>query len=105
RPIPPSPPPTPPPSPYPPLFRSVLRRLIRRAVRHARLLGVDRPLLVELAGVAVELFGPVYPEVGRSADLVRRVVSPPGRPGRRADRKSTRLNSSHVSISYAVFCL
>src|SRR5699024_12758800 len=27
----------------------------------------------------------------------------PGRP--RRDRKSTRLNSSHVSISYAVFCL
>src|SRR5438067_7932315 len=25
--------------------------------------------------------------------------------GRRLDRKSTRLNSSHVSISYAVFCL
>src|SRR6266513_5588517 len=36
----------------------------------------------------------------------------PGRPAasrrprrRRRDRKSTRLNSSHVSISYAVFCL
>src|SRR5690349_23217846 len=38
----------------------------------------------------------------------------PGRRGRRArrvrsllgqDRKSTRLNSSHVEISYAVFCL
>src|SRR5699024_11384444 len=34
-----------------------------------------------------------------------------GRPGRPkiqqvvSDRKSTRLNSSHVSISYAVFCL
>src|SRR5699024_11840952 len=26
-------------------------------------------------------------------------------PARRRDRKSTRLNSSHVSISYAVFCL
>src|SRR5207249_7106349 len=25
--------------------------------------------------------------------------------GRHRDRKSTRLNSSHVSISYAVFCL
>src|SRR5690348_18207695 len=25
--------------------------------------------------------------------------------GRRGDRKSTRLNSSHPSISYAVFCL
>src|SRR5699024_1842624 len=32
---------------------------------------------------------------------------PAGRPaaGRRGDRKSTRLNSSHVSNSYAVFCL
>src|SRR5207249_11710886 len=28
-----------------------------------------------------------------------------GRRAGRADRKSTRLNSSHVSISYAVFCL
>src|SRR3712207_7281615 len=33
-----------------------------------------------------------------------------GRPGRarraeRGDRKSTRLNSSHANISYAVFCL
>src|SRR6267378_276232 len=27
------------------------------------------------------------------------------RPGRRRDRKSTRLNSSHVESSYAVFCL
>src|SRR5690606_39704685 len=26
-------------------------------------------------------------------------------PGCRGDRKSTRLNSSHVKISYAVFCL
>src|SRR3712207_7154317 len=26
-------------------------------------------------------------------------------PGLRADRKSTRLNSSHANISYAVFCL
>src|SRR5574337_1585305 len=28
-----------------------------------------------------------------------------GTPPRRGDRKSTRLNSSHHSISYAVFCL
>src|SRR6266496_5261897 len=26
-------------------------------------------------------------------------------PSRQSDRKSTRLNSSHVEISYAVFCL
>src|SRR5438128_12167537 len=29
----------------------------------------------------------------------------PGPAGQHADRKSTRLNSSHGSISYAVFCL
>src|SRR3712207_6946478 len=29
----------------------------------------------------------------------------PRRDGDRADRKSTRLNSSHANISYAVFCL
>src|SRR5262245_62833435 len=28
-----------------------------------------------------------------------------GDPGARQDRKSTRLNSSHLGISYAVFCL
>src|SRR3712207_6968180 len=28
-----------------------------------------------------------------------------GQAGEQADRKSTRLNSSHANISYAVFCL
>src|SRR5699024_12530506 len=55
--------------------------------------------------------------VHRSCGLRRARATPARsrRPGRRAplrrrrllreDRKSTRLNSSHVSISYAVFCL
>src|SRR5260221_1097642 len=34
----------------------------------------------------------------------RRLPQEPARPGHR-DRKSTRLNSSHTVISYAVFCL
>src|SRR5690348_17984567 len=33
------------------------------------------------------------------------VIEELGDVGRRRDRKSTRLNSSHPSISYAVFCL
>src|SRR3712207_7621176 len=48
----------------------------------------------------------------RSGDLSgRTVAAPPWRARfslwteRRADRKSTRLNSSHANISYAVFCL
>src|SRR5438876_5011699 len=38
----------------------------------------------------------------RLEDCVRRALRDAERPG---DRKSTRLNSSHPSISYAVFCL
>src|SRR5689334_24550753 len=37
--------------------------------------------------------------------LVDRVVTDGRRDAYREDRKSTRLNSSHSSISYAVFCL
>src|SRR3712207_8752758 len=36
---------------------------------------------------------------------VLRVRPVHSRPRRRKDRKSTRLNSSHANISYAVFCL
>src|SRR3970282_2518321 len=49
---------------------------------------------------------PIYPNVRRiemteltiSSEEIRRVLF-------RSDRKSTRLTSSHVEISYAVFCL
>src|SRR2546427_4483865 len=40
-------------------------------------------------------------EIGRNL----RRVGERGRAVRRIDRKSTRLNSSHSQISYAVFCL
>src|SRR5690348_17876173 len=53
--------------------------------------------------------------VGAISDLVRRqadaggqIEAPAGEVGgdrTMSDRKSTRLNSSHPSISYAVFCL
>src|SRR5256885_4079231 len=36
---------------------------------------------------------------------VRSYLNPAWRPRVRGDRKSTRLNSSHLVISYAVFCL
>src|SRR5699024_4584122 len=46
----------------------------------------------------------ISPEVGSSRVInIRIIVVLPDPDG--PDRKSTRLNSSHVSISYAVFCL
>src|SRR3989442_11967139 len=62
--------------PYTTLFRSVVPRLAR-------------------SGVARN----PYPRQGRGEPQGRR------RPAVSTDRKSTRLNSSHVRISYAVFCL
>src|SRR6266498_5462010 len=46
-------------------------------------------------------------DVGRHDALTRPSRAPARREGDRdrRDRKSTRLNSSHVRISYAVFCL
>src|SRR2546426_2231400 len=69
--------------------------------------GGPRPPLVQLDNQ--------YPSLSaRSPDSIRRSV-PPARSASSAppplsamgarDRKSTRLNSSHLVISYAVFCL
>src|SRR4051812_49968302 len=47
-------------------------------------------------------------DVGLDAEWLRALPASLGLDGisvRIADRKSTRLNSSHMSISYAVFCL
>src|SRR5690625_5310325 len=45
----------------------------------------------------------LYPRTNR--DLWEKIGVPKGSVGGSIDRKSTRLNSSHVAISYAVFCL
>src|SRR5690625_3859895 len=43
--------------------------------------------------------------VAANSRLTRRLTGFPMLDGNTLDRKSTRLNSSHVAISYAVFCL
>src|SRR5690625_5521258 len=47
----------------------------------------------------------VHDAAGRQHLSGREVAEVGGNRGRAEDRKSTRLNSSHVAISYAVFCL
>src|SRR5258708_17075487 len=91
----------PPPSstlfPYPPLSRS---RRIRERLRAAPAAAYSCPRVGRV------------PLQGRAVRAIRHLQPPPPclvRPGRRPaaerDRKSTRLNSSHQIISYAVFCL
>src|SRR5207245_7385543 len=47
----------------------------------------------------------LQPEDPTIADLLKPLGYLTGQFGKNQDRKSTRLNSSHGSISYAVFCL
>src|SRR5439155_24443483 len=77
--------------PYTTLFRSLRPR------------EQERPLPATLA-----VRDPVGDELVHGLTLADLTEVEHNRPARRvalADRKSTRLNSSHVAISYAVFCL
>src|SRR3712207_7361497 len=77
--------------PYTTLFRSLVvaaDRLERHDARAQRPLDADR--LLDLLGQVDDRDRLIVADVD---DLAR------------GDRKSTRLNSSHANISYAVFCL
>src|SRR2546426_7171357 len=83
--------------PYTTLFRSLEARRIGRGERR-QCLPAPAPLQRAEGEQPVRHDGPAH----TAAQLVLgiRLVE-----RRRADRKSTRLNSSHLVISYAVFCL
>src|SRR3712207_8877859 len=86
--------------PYTTLFRSagVGQGRVGAGVRR-----LDPVVGVELA---LEVLGDlVAVDVGRVLDVVLGVGNGHPVTRRRRDRKSTRLNSSHANISYAVFCL
>src|SRR3712207_7579980 len=80
--------------PYTTLFRSL---------GHSPVDGVD-VVLVQVAQARVERQVPDRFSHVLSNAAAGRPVSDVDR-GHTADRKSTRLNSSHANISYAVFCL
>src|SRR5690625_6306556 len=82
-----------------------LRQDLHRPGRIAGLVGpptalpaaieAEQAVVVTAAGIADHT---LVPEIEPVADRGRRGLD-------LGDRKSTRLNSSHVAISYAVFCL
>src|SRR3712207_8441845 len=88
--------------PYTTLFRSTDLDFLAQALVLAR--GADHPSLVGLTT------RPALAEAGRLGLLPERDARTLAEAhafftGVFQDRKSTRLNSSHANISYAVFCL
>src|SRR5688572_32763918 len=73
---------------------------------HVFFLLIRRPPRSTLFPYTTLFRSPIEARAGVPRDLVAAAASagPRGVSGRR-DRKSTRLNSSHSQISYAVFCL
>src|SRR5207249_9704358 len=98
------PPPRPPPFPYTTLFRSADRASIPPPVVSDRL-AHDWGTWPGAAGAShAGLAGARTSDCSDEAAATATGMQPtPSRA--EEDRKSTRLNSSHVSISYAVFCL
>jgi len=52
----------------------VLRRIMRRAVRHARMLGVEKPVLVALCDSVIATMGDAYPELRGGRALIEQVA-------------------------------
>ena len=53
----------------------VLRRIIRRACRHGKLLGIERPFLVEMCEVAIGESKDGYRELEEKADYIKKVLA------------------------------
>src|SRR3712207_8677137 len=84
--------------PYTTLFRSRRLELVAQRALLVPQVQDDRPRLRAIVG-AVEIAQRREVEAQRLPHERAAVVAPG------VDRKSTRLNSSHANISYAVFCL
>ena len=52
----------------------VLRRLLRRAARHGRLLGIEKPFLVELVDTVIGESKTAYPELVNKSALIKKVI-------------------------------
>src|SRR5256885_10907095 len=88
--------------PYPTLFRSDLRSRVFDLQRHGGDYSV-RWLSEALIGLAAALLLAACGSAPASSGA--KPASTPSESMPKKDRKSTRLNSSHLVISYAVFCL
>src|SRR3712207_8535557 len=87
--------------PYTTLFRSGLRHQL---LAHRHVLSERWPLVLLMGTLGFTVFNALMYVAAHHTTAVNIAISQGSMPVL-VDRKSTRLNSSHANISYAVFCL
>src|SRR5205807_10297297 len=96
---------------HPHLHSFPTRRSSDLEIMQLHLYQMDKPLVfvlvfltcMALIGLGIAILGLAYHHHRRHLEMVHHQHVTPAGPT--IDRKSTRLNSSHLVISYAVFCL
>ncbi|MGW1173331.1 alanine--tRNA ligase [Kitasatospora sp. NPDC002543] len=77
----------------------VLRRLMRRAIRHARMLGIDQPVLAPATASVIANLGDVWPELTGQASLIEQVVTAEEESFTRTLTQGTRLLNAAITRS------
>src|SRR5690554_4100535 len=79
-----------------PIYKSLISEFEKGNLDQAKVLAKDLISKNPTNSEFHRLLGQVYSDLGENEEGINSLIE---------DRKSTRLNSSHVRISYAVFCL
>src|SRR3989475_8918735 len=90
------------------VFRWVLQLLAEKGLLRGKTVGIDATTLeanAALRSIVRRETGEDYQEFLRRLAQESGIATPTREQLAKLDRKSTRLNSSHSQISYAVFCL
>src|SRR5690606_42100026 len=90
--------------PYTTLFRSMKTLADARALAET-MVAIGAHAGRQVRAVLTNMTEPLGLAVGNAVEVEEAAACLRGEGPEDLDRKSTRLNSSHVKISYAVFCL
>ena len=75
----------------------VLRRIVRRAVRHAYLLGVEKPIMSELADAVITLMDDAYPDLAENKSLIKESLQREEEGFRRTLSAGMKILEGHLS--------
>ena len=74
-----------------------MRRIVRRAVRHAYLLGVEKPIMSDLADAVITLMDDAYPDLAENKNLIKDALQREEEGFRRTLSAGMKILEGHLS--------